>query len=207
MNTTTQSGGSITSTLPSSILRELLKMREGDYLLCKQRLPELFQQVKDWRSETYPDLPSIRSREEVRDTWILRVEGYTLLVDLCAKIDANPFPGKQLRVTRVAVTLSPEVDKRRWWRIFELYDIQSTLLLTFPAAVVELDVVELERELLQLAGERDSFSVQEAAAVLYWSPKSKTYKRAKSALEERGWEWKLRRAERTIERVICVPKV
>jgi hypothetical protein len=207
MNTTTQSGGSTISTLPSSILRELLKMREEDYLLCKERLPEIFLQIKDWRNETYPDLLSIRSREEVRDTWILQVEGYTLLVDLCAKIDANPFPGKQLRVTKVAVALSPEVGKRKWWRIFALYDIQSTLLLTFPAVAEELDVVALERELLQLAGERDSFSVQEAATVLYWSPKSKTYKRAKSALEERGWEWKLRRAERTVERVICVPKV
>lgn len=182
-------------------------MQEGDYLLCRERLPELIRQIKDWRSETYPDLPSVRSREEVRDTWILRIEGYTLLVNLCDKIDANPFPGRQLRVTKVAVSLAPEVGKRKWWRIFELYDIQSTLLLTFPEVAEELDVATLERELLQLAGERDSLPLQEAAVVLCWRPTSKTYREAKSALEGRGWQWKVRRRGRGTERVICVPKV
>jgi mRNA-degrading endonuclease RelE of RelBE toxin-antitoxin system len=206
MSTTTQSGENITSTLPSSTLRELLKMHEGDYRLCKERLPEIIQQVKDWRSESYPDLLSIQSREEVRETWKLKIEGYTLLMDLCDKIDANPFPGKQLRVTKVAVMLSPEVGKRRWWRIFELYDIRSTLLITFPVQSESLDVRGLEEQLLQLAGERDSLLVQEAAEVLHWVPTSRTYKRAKSALEERGWEWKCVKRAGRVSKVICVPK-
>lgn len=207
MNTITQSGESTTSILPSSILRELLKMHEGDYHLCKKRLPELIRQIKDWRSETYPDWPSIASREEVRDTWILRIEGYTLMVDLCAKIDANPFPGRQLRVLKVAVSLAPQVGRRKWCRIFSLYDVESTLLLSFPTVAEDLDVVALERELLQLAGVRDSLPLKEAAAVLHWGSRSKTYQAAKSALEGRGWVWKLRREGRKVERVICVPKV
>lgn len=207
MNPTTRSGENITSTSPSSILRERLRTHEGDYRTCKKRLPELLQQIKDWSSETYPDDHSIKSRKEVRETWILRIEGYTLLVDLCDRIDANPFPGRQLRVTKVAMMLSPEVGKRKWWRIFELYDIQSTLLLTFPVVAESLNVESLERELLQLAGERDNLPVQEAACVLHWGPQSRTYKEAKSALEKRGWVWKVRRAGSRTEKVICVPKM
>jgi hypothetical protein len=205
MNPTTPSGENITSTSPSSILREQLKTHESVYLSFRSRLPELLQQIADWASERYPDPLSISSREEVRDTWKLHIEGYTLLVDLCDKIDTNPFPGLQLKVAKVAVKLSPEVGSFRWLQIFQLYKIDASWRIYFPAEAIEFDVAELERALLELAGERDVFSVGEAADVLCWKPTSRTYKAAKSALEERGWRWGSRRIEGVKTKVICVP--
>jgi hypothetical protein len=206
MNPTTQSGGSITSTSPSSILREQLKTHESAYLRCKSRLPELLQQIADWERERYPDPDSIGSRKSVKDIWITRVKGYTLLVDLCDKIDTNPFPGKRLSVTKVAVRLSPEVGCSAWLEIFSVYRIDASLKLYFPAEVVEFDVVALEAKLLELAGERDVVSVKEAREVLPWVPRSRTYQAAKSALEERGWRWKVQKREGEVRKVICTPK-
>jgi hypothetical protein len=190
MNPTTPSGENITSTSPSSILREQLKTHESAYLRCKDRLPELLQQIADWTSERYPDPDSIGSRKIVRDIWITRVKGYTLLVDLCDKIDTNPFPGMQLMVTKVAVKLSPEVGRLRWLSIFQIYDIDATLRIYFPAEAVEFDLQSLEQKLLELAGDRDIVPVAEMGEVMPWVPNGKTYRAVKSALEDRGWRWK-----------------
>jgi hypothetical protein len=206
MNPTTPSGENITSTSPSSILRDRLKTHEEGYLLCVERLPEVLQQIADWSSETFPDLRSIDAAIERKEIWELRIEGHTLLVDLCDKVDANPFPGLKLSVMNVAVKLSPEVKSLKWWAIFKIYDIDASWRIYFPVAVEELNVAQLELELLKLAGERDAVPVIEAKKVLLWVPTSKTYQTAKRALEERGWEWKVRKVESRVEKVICVPR-
>lgn len=206
MNPTTPSGESITSISPSSILRERLKTHGTDYLRYVERLPEALKVIEDLKAEEFPDLKSIDAAKERQQIWMLHVDGYTLLVDLCDKIDANPFPGLQLKVTNVAVKLSPEVGRFRWLRIFELYHIDGSWRIYFPAAVDDLDVAQLERELLQLAGERDAVPVNEAKEVLPWEPNCKTYRTAKSELEGRGWRWKLQKREGKVSKVICVPK-
>lgn len=195
-----------TSTSPSSILRERLKTHGADYLLYVERLPEALQLKKDLEAEKFPDPKSIDAADERYRIWTLHIEGYTLLVDLCDKIDTNPFPGRKLSVTKVAVKLSPEVGRFRWLGVFELYDIDATWRIYFPAEAVEFDVAELERALLELAGERDVFAVGEAAEVLCWKPTSKTYQAAKSALEERGWRWKVLKRQGKVNKVICTPK-
>ena len=207
MNLITPSGENITSTSPSNILREQLKTHGIDYLLYVERLPEALQHKRDLKVEEFPDLRSIDAADERYKIWKLHIEGYTLLVDLCDKIDTNPFPGMQLMVTKVAVRLSPEVGRLRWLHIFRLYDIDATLRIYFPAEVVEFDVATLEKQLLKLAGERDVLPVKEAATVLHWKPKSRTYAVAKSALEERGWQWGSARVSGVKTKVILVPKV
>jgi hypothetical protein len=206
MKPTTPSGESITSTSPSSILRKQLRTHETDYLLCIERLPEAIRVVRDWKNEDFPDQKSIDAAAERRDIWLLKIKGYTLLANLCDKIDANPFPGMQLKVTKVAVKLSPEVGRFDWLRIFHLYEIDATWRIYFPAVAVEFDVTELERELLKLAGERDVLPVKETEGVLCWKPTSKTYQSAKSALEGRGWCWKVQKRAGKVSKVICTPK-
>jgi len=206
MSLTTPSGGNITSTSPSSILREQLKTHETDYLLYIDRLPELLQQIADWEGERHPDPDSIGSRKIVRDIWITKIKGYTLLVDLCNKIDTNPFPGMRLSVTKVAVKLSPEVGRLRWLHIFGLYDIDATLRIYFPAETMEFDLQSLERELLELAGDRDIVPIAETREAIPWDPNCKTYRVVKSALELRGWRWKLQKRGGKVSKVICTPK-
>lgn len=206
MNPTIQSGESIISTSPSSILRERLKTHEADYQLYTERLPEALQVIDDLGSELFPDQKSIDAAAERRDIWLLKIQGYTLLVDLCDKIDTNPFPGQKLKVTKVAVRLSPGVGRLRWLAIFQLYDIDASLRLYFPAEVIAFDVRELEQKLLQLAGERDTVPVAETREVIPWVPTSKTYQTAKRALEGRGWQWKLQKREGKVSKVICKPK-
>jgi hypothetical protein len=205
MNPTTHGGESIISTLPSSILRERLKTHGTDYLLYVERLPEALQIKRDLEVEEFPDQKSIDSASERYRIWLLHIEGYTLLVDLCDKIDTNPFPGMQVKVTKVAVRLSPEVGRSRWLSIFELYDIDASWRLYFPAEVVEFDVAALESELLKLAGERDSVPIAETREVIPWVPTSKAYQTAKRALEERGWQWKNVKREGKQGKAIVVP--
>lgn len=205
MNPTTQSEASIISTLPSSILREHLRTHGIDYLLYVERLPEALQIKRDLEVEGYPDKKSIDAADERYKIWLLHIEGYTLLVDLCDKIDANPFPGMQIKVTKVAVRLSPEVGRLRWLSIFQLYDVDASLRIYFPAATVEFDVATLESQLLQLAGERDIVPVAETREVIPWVPTSKTYQTAKRALEERGWVWKNVKREGKQGKAIVVP--
>ncbi len=207
MKPTTPSGENIISISPSSILRERLKTHEADYHRCVEKLPELLQQVEEWNSESYPDPLSIRFRKDVKQIWLLQIEGYTLLVDLCNKIDENPFPGQKLMVTKVAVRLSPDVGRFKWLAIFEVYDIEASLRLYFPAEAVEFDLQSLEQQLLELAGDRDIVPVAETREVLPWGPTSKTYQNAKEQLQKRGWAWKSVRCQSKVTKVICVPKV
>lgn len=205
MKLTTQSGVSITSTSPSSILREQLKTHEADYPLYVERLPEALQAKKDLEAEDFPDPKSIDAADERYRIWLLHIEGYTLLVDLCDKIDENPFPGMRLTVTNVAVKLSPEVGRSRWGNIFVLYGIDASWRLYFPVVSDEMNIEDLERQLLQLAGERDSVPVCETSEVLPWGPNCKTYRTAKSALEGRGWTWRNVKREGKQSKVIFVP--
>jgi hypothetical protein len=96
--------------------------------------------------------------------------------------------------------------KMVWNWIFEEFRLPRDYYIVFPEQAEVVDVVEVESKLLELAGADSVVTVESAKTVLVWSPKSKTYKAVKCALEERGWVWKCRKREGKVVKVICVPK-
>jgi len=137
-----------------------------------------------------------------------------ILGDLILRLEDNPFPGKRCRFFRVCVELYPRLElkhtgrgKMVWNWIFEEFRLPRDYYIVFPEKAEVVDVEEVERELLKLAGANNVVTVESAKSVLVWSPKSKIYKVVRCALEERGWAWKVRRVGSKTERVICAPKM
>lgn len=152
-----------------------------------------------------------------------RLLGWVALDDLIAILESNPLPAKRARFFAVACHLMPQVEivphsaalkssklRRRgrwaWAWIFNEFELPRDFLIVFPAGAEDVDIESVESELLQLAGERVAVPLKEAKGVLHWLPRSETYRKVRSELEARGWEWKKSRVEGKVERVIALPR-
>jgi hypothetical protein len=169
------------------------------------------------------DLSEVKSIEEREIINFNRLLGWVALEDLITILESNPLPAKRARFFAVASHLMPQVaiagsypeivsgklkqhGRVAWAWIFREFELPRDFLVVFPAGVEDVDVESVEMQLLKLAGERDSVPMQEAREVLYWGPRSETYRAVKNALEGRGWRWKHARLQGVPQRVICVPR-
>jgi hypothetical protein len=167
------------------------------------------------------EVDSIEERELINFNRLL---GWVALEDLIAMLESNPLPAKRARFFAVACHLMPQValagsyaditsgrlnqrGRRAWAWIFNEFELPREFNVVFPVSAEDVNVESVERELLRIAGGRDILPVKEAREVLHWGPRSETYRKVKSELENRGWEWKRARVEGVIQRVICVPSV
>ncbi len=148
--------------------------------------------------------------------WEGKVVAYELLLDLYVAVANNPFPGEQMRLLEVAYRLFPQVEGsfcpggrlrgRGYWRvIFKEFELCASYLVYFPAKDDDVDLMEVEGQLLELAYNREFVSIEEAKSVLVWYPRSKTYVKVKKELEGRGWKWGQTRAGGKMMRVIFIP--
>jgi hypothetical protein len=136
---------------------------------------------------------------------------FDLLLDLQVDLETNPFPGQQLCLTQIARSLYPAVRVWRsrglaaWKRIFEEYDLPGEFRVRFPVKVGETDIDEVELLLLQLVRDDNTIPAPDVPAALNLSPNCKQYRTVKTALIERGWQWKSRRYSSTTQKVVVPP--
>jgi hypothetical protein len=162
-----------------------------------------------------------KSAFDYYDEYVARNDGravaFELLLDLYVGVGSNPFPEQKLRLLEVAAMLFPEISigftpkvafrgRAAWRSIFAEFELPASFEIAFPARVEDVDIVEVERKLLELAGERVTLPVKETKDIIHWEPRSKTYKAVKDALEGRGWVWKCAKQGGTVRKVIALPK-
>ena len=219
MTNPTSSEWSITQISLSNILESCL-MKLSDEILAWRRnrhqaikIRELHRQVGRGSYD--------KSAFDYYSEYIARNDGravaFELLLELYVAIGGNPFPEQKMRLLEVAALLFPEVaigfspkvsfsGRAAWREILREFDISASFEIAFPTKVEDVDVVEVEKKLLELAGDRDVLPVKEAKGVIYWAPRSKTYVAVKSALEGRGWVWKCAKQNGVVRKVIALPK-
>jgi hypothetical protein len=138
---------------------------------------------------------------------------HELLLDLQVELEDNPFPGEVLRLSQIARALYPTIRVWRskglaaWKRIFEEYNLPGEYRVTFPVKVGETDIEEVELLLLQLVREDNTIPAPDVPAALNLSPNCKQYRVVKTALIERGWQWKSRRYYSTTQKVVVPPSL
>jgi hypothetical protein len=163
------------------------------------------------------DRSEFDSANEIWFYWEGKLAAYELLLDLYVSVSCNPFPGEKLRLLEVAYSLFPQVEGgfspgerlrgRAYWRAtLREFGICGNQKIYFPEKVDEVDLVEIERKLLELAGKESFVPVDKAREVLVWYPRSKTYVTVRKNLESNGWKWGQRRIEGKLNRVIYSPK-
>jgi hypothetical protein len=136
---------------------------------------------------------------------------YELLLDLQVDLERNPFPGQQLRLIQVARALYPlirvwqRMGRPAWQRVFYEFDIPEDYRVTFPTTVSEIDIHEIELTLLQLVSEDNTIPAIDVPVALNLSPNSKQYHNVKNALTVRGWQWKSRRMNNTMQKIVIPP--
>jgi hypothetical protein len=140
-----------------------------------------------------------------------------LLSELAIALEKNPFPGQRLRVVAVASVLFPDaavmfepklllMGRKLWLRLFDETGLPYEAKVYFPLERGDVNVVEIEEEMLRIAGSKEELLVADVGGVLYWEPHSKTYREVKKALQERGWVWKSVKRNGKVSKVICTPK-
>jgi hypothetical protein len=136
---------------------------------------------------------------------------YELLLELQVDIERNPFPGQQLRLIQVARTLYPvirvwqRVGRSAWQRIFYEFDIPADYRITFPTTVSVIEIHEIELTLLQLVQDDNTILATDVPVALNLSPNSKQYRNVKNALTNRGWQWKSRRMNNVLQKIVIPP--
>jgi hypothetical protein len=173
------------------------------------------------REGNQSEVDSISEREVINFNRLL---GWVALDDLIEILERNPLPAKRARFFAVACNLMPHVTiagcyaeissgnlkqrgKRAWEWIFREFELPRDFIIVFPVCAEDVDVLSVERELLELAGSRDVLPVKETKGVLCWDPNGKTYRSVKKALEERGWVWGSARIEGVKTKTIYTPRV
>jgi hypothetical protein len=209
---------SITLTSLSSTLESCLKWHE-EALVAWQNKKELLyakheeEKVIDGGS---PDWSELDSAAERIAYWEGMLVAYELLLDLLVAVSNNPFPGQKMRLLQIATTLYPEAEGafapkerlrgRGYWRqVLRNFELDSERTISFPVKVDNVDVLEVERRLLELAVDCNFILLQVAKQVLTWEPRSRTYREVKNDLEKRGWEWGNKRIEGKQTKVIFTP--
>lgn len=158
-----------------------------------EKLPEAIAYVEELKNEQYPDQHIIYAAQERVNIWRQQVHWTGLLVDLKRRIDANPYPGEQLRLLNVACRLMPEVTEHEWCQIFDHFNIDRTEKCYFEVEVEELDIESIERELLTMMSDDNVIPATALLQVLHCTQRSKQYRNVKHQLEQRGWYWYRRR--------------
>jgi hypothetical protein len=204
MKTANSSEESITLTSPVSIILSSLKRREAAIRLQNERLPEATAVIEALKREDYPDAHSIKAAQERVRLWKRERRWYVLLTDLTKAIEANPYPGQNLRLYALAQRLMPDVSKREWYEIFYWFGITNIMVHT-PVKVADLDIDAIERQLIELITEDNVVPATALKTVLQCTPRSKQYIAAKETLEQRGWLWAHQRSGSSTQRVIRPP--
>jgi hypothetical protein len=187
---------SITSTSPSSIIRNSLKRREAAIRLQNERLPEAVAVVEALKAERYPDPGSIKAAQERVRLWVRERRWFLLLTEVANKIDANPYPGRYCRLGELVCSLTPEINQREWREILYWFGISNDKIY-LPVEIVDIDIVSVERQLLELITEDNVIPASSLEKVLQSSPNSKQYRTTKTHLQQRGWHWVRKRTNAT----------
>lgn len=141
-----------------------------------------------------------------------------LLYELWEALATNPFPGEGMRALAVACKLFPnaEIPKQgtnsgvwkgsaAWKRVFKDSHIPTDILIRFPVQVVAWDIEELEEQLHELACEDGFIFANILSEVLCLDANTKQYRSIKKELSCRGWEWKSRRNNGKLLKIITPP--
>lgn len=210
---------SITLTSLSNTFESCLKWHEEVILSWKRNreyLKEKRERERQRNNKSF-DRSEFDSANEIWFYWEGKSAAYELLLDLYVSVSCNPFPGEKLRLLEVAYLLFPQAEGgfipeerlrgRAYWRsTLREFGICGNQKIYFPEKVDEVDLVEIEHRLLELAGEESFVPVDKAREVLIWYPRSKTYVTVRKNLESNGWKWGQRRIEGKLNRVIYSPK-
>jgi hypothetical protein len=191
---------SITLTSPVSIIRNSLKRREAAIRLQNERLPEATAVVEALKAERYPDPGSIKAAQERVRLWVRERRWFSMLTDLTDKIEANPYPGQYYRLLELASLLVPNVSNQEWREIFYWFRIDNVVV-HLPVEIVDIDIVSVERQLLELITEDNVIPASSLEKVLQSSPNSKQYRTTKTHLQQRGWHWVRKRTDAT---TVCI---
>lgn len=183
---------SITLTSPASIIQNSLKKREAVIRLQNQRLPEAIAVIDALKAEDYPDSQSIKAAQERVRLWQKERRWFSLLKELCIKIDRNRFPNEKVRLLALAQRLMPDTSQREWREIFSWFGI-GNVSVRLAAAVNEVDIESIEKQLNALMIEDNVILATSLEKVIQYSPNSKQYRNVKQQLIERGWYWYRRR--------------
>lgn len=141
-----------------------------------------------------------------------------LLVELWQELEKNPFPGKFMRAYAAACELFPEAEipkqgtyakvwkgEAAWKRVFKESRIPLNMMVAFPVQAHEWDIDALERQLHALAQEDGYIYASSVPALLGLNPNGKEYRNVKKELSCRGWEWKSRRNNGNLLKIIIPP--
>jgi hypothetical protein len=172
-----------------------------------------YRKDKEWHS---PDADMLAVAIAYNDA-LLVVED--LISDLKVALRSNPYPGEQKRLVAIAVGLFPdagvrfEPGRRRvalkgeklWRKIFAIGGVTLAEKICFPETSDNWDIKQVEEMLLQLVREDNTIPAPEVPVALNLSPNCKQYRVVKSALIERGWQWKHRRHNNTTQKVVVPP--
>jgi hypothetical protein len=183
---------SITLTSPASIIQNSLKKREAVIRLQNQRLPEAIAVIDALKAEDYPDSQSIKAAQERVRLWQKERRWFSLLKELCIKIESNRFPNEKVRLLALAQRLMPDTSQREWREIFSWFGI-GNVSVRLAAAVNEVDIESIEKQLNALMIEDNVILATSLEKVIQYSPNSKQYRNVKQQLIERGWYWYRRR--------------
>jgi hypothetical protein len=155
-------------------------------------LPEAIAVIDALKAEDYPDSQSIKAAQERVRLWQKERRWFSLLKELCIKIESNRFPNEKVRLLALAQRLMPDTSQREWREIFSWFGI-GNVSVRLAAAVNEVDIESIEKQLNALMIEDNVILATSLEKVIQYSPNSKQYRNVKQQLIERGWYWYRRR--------------
>ena len=179
------------------------KRRRSEYVELYRQEAAVKKAVRDWC-----ELDRLQGLLDYYDDMVV---AYELLLDLQVELESNPYPGQRLRFLQVAHMLLPDVKVWRkrgrsaWRQIFTEYELPSDYRVTFPTTVSEIDIHEIELTLLQLVQDDNTILATDVPTALNLSPNSKQYRNVKNALTNRGWQWKSRRMNNVMQKIVIPP--
>lgn len=179
------------------------KRRRSEYVKLYKQEAAVKKSVRDWF-----ELDRIQGLLDYYDDMIV---AYEILLDLQVELEANPYPGRRLRFLQIAHMILPDIKVWRkrgrsaWRQIFTEYDLPTDYRVTFPDLVSEIDIHEIELTLLQLVRDDNTIPAIDVPVVLNLSPNSKQYRTVKSVLTSRGWQWRSRRMNNVMQKVVIPP--
>lgn len=214
MTKATKSKDTITPDLLQSIIQtQMLSAKEAAETYLESRESWIATRTRYWTNRRkigtrHYDILNERIIENDRN-----VEAVRYVEELISQILSNPFPCKRVGFFALAYKLLPSIrwraknGKYAWDIIFDDYNLPKNLTVRFPEKEEVIDIMGVEKALLEIAGERSQFPSNEASKVLVWHQKSATFKGVKCALEGRGWQWKVAKVSGKATKVIARPKV
>lgn len=213
MTKATKSKGITTPDLLKSIIQKQISFaKEGVKIYLELRESKVALRTQCWANrkkigfEPYDRLNAFITENDKN------VEAIGYIDELIKQILTNPYPRKRVGFFALSYQLMPTIEwdywrgKVAWGEIFEQYKLPASLIVCFPDKAESVDIVEVERALLEIASGREQFPSKEATSVLAWHQKSVTYKEVKCALEERGWSWRITKVSGRATRMIATPR-